>query len=218
MPRIPRGQMPGLAYHVLNRGNGRATLFHKDTDYRVFCDLLYAAKHTFQVALLGFCVMPNHFHLVLQPQTPDALRALMPWWLTSHVRRYHRHDHSSGHVWQGRFKSFPIQQDIHVLTVLRYVLLNPVRAGLVTHAAYWPWSSLNAAYPPDPWPVTPPDDWGLRWLATPLPDDDLSQLRTCVNRQAPFGAPDWIARVARTLGLQPTIRPRGRPPKPHLEK
>ncbi len=218
MPRIPRGQMPGLAYHVLNRGNGRATIFHKDADYRAFCDLLYAAQKKLPVGLLGFCVMPNHFHLVLQPQPPSALSAMMQWWLTSHVRRYHRHYHGSGHVWQGRFKSFPIQQDHHLLTVLRYVLLNPVRAGLATRAEQWPWTSLNPAYPPDPWPLAPPDDWALRWLATPLPDEELTQVRTCVNRQAPFGSPDWIARMATPLGLESTLRARGRPHKPSPEK
>ena len=218
MPRISRGQIPGLAYHALNRGNGRATIFHKDADYRTFCDLLSVAKKKFSVSLLGFCVMPNHFHLVLQPETPSALSAMMQWWLTSHVRRYHRHYRSSGHVWQGRFKSFPIQQDEHLLTVLRYVLLNPVRAGLVTRAEQWPWASLNPAYRPDPWPLAPPDDWALRWLATPLPEEEITQLRTCVNRQAPFGTPDWIARMATVLGLQSTLRARGRPHKPTPEK
>jgi putative transposase len=218
MPRIPRGHLPGLAYHVLNRGNGRATIFHKDADYRAFCDLLVAAKQKFPVSLLGFCVLPNHFHLVLQPETPSALSGFMQWWLTSHVRRYHRHYHSSGHVWQGRFKSFPIQTDAHLLTVLRYVLLNPVRANLVTRAERWPWSSLNPAYPPDPWPVEAPVDWALRWLATPLPDEDLNQIRTCVNRQAPYGASDWVTQTASALGLHATLRPRGRPPKPSLEK
>lgn len=218
MPRIPRGQVPGLAYHVLNRGNGRATIFHKDADYRAFCDLLAAARKKFPVAVLGFSILPNHFHLVLQPQTPAALSAFMQWWLTSHVRRYHRHYHGSGHVWQGRFKSFPIQSDEHLLMVLRYVLLNPVRADLVTRAERWPWSSLNPTYPPDPWPLEPPTDWTVRWLATPLPDEALTQIRTCVNRQAPFGAPDWVAQTAKTLGLHSTLRPRGRPPKPSLEK
>jgi putative transposase len=142
----------------------------------------------------------------------------MQWWLTSHVRRYHRHYHSSGHVWQGRYKSSPIQQDEHLLTVLRYVLLNPVRAGLVDRAAHWPWSSLNPAYPPDPWPVEPPTDWAIRWLATPLPHEEITLIRSSVNRQAPFGTSDWIARMATALGLQSTLRSRGRPHKPSPEK
>jgi len=86
------------------------------------------------VGLFAVCVLPNHFRVVVQPGPPHQLSAGRQWWLTSHVRRDHRHHHRSGHVWQGRFKSFPIQQDAHLLTVLRDVLLTPVRAGLVARA------------------------------------------------------------------------------------
>ncbi|BFU92124.1 MAG: hypothetical protein NTAFB01_33110 [Nitrospira sp.] len=127
MPRIPRGSSAGYAYHVLNRGNGGATVFHKDADYAAFLDLLGTAKVRHPIKIFGFCLMPNHFHLVIAPKIGDGLSPFMQWWLTSHVRRYHRHYRSHGHVWQGRFKSFPIQQDGHLLTVL----LNPVRANLV---------------------------------------------------------------------------------------
>ena len=112
-------------------------------DYAAFLVLLQMAKSKYPVRVLGFCLMLNHFHLVLQPATVSPLSPFMQWWMTSHVRRYHRHYRSHGHVWQGRFKSFPIQQDDHLLTVLRYVLRNPVRAGLVEHARDWPWSSLR---------------------------------------------------------------------------
>ncbi len=210
MPRIPRAQLAGQAYHVLNRGNGRATVFHKDGDYRAFLDLLARAKAKFPVQVLGFCLLPNHFHLVVQPHTPAALSPFMQWWLTSHVRRYHRHYASSGHVWQGRFKSFPIQHDGHLLTVVRYVLLNPVRAGLVPRAVDWPWSSLQHPALVDPLPL--PADWS-RQLEDPLPDHDLSALRTCVARQAPFGTPGWQAQIAALTNLVSTLRPRGRPRK-----
>jgi putative transposase len=112
----------GHAYHVLNRGNGGATVFHKDGDYTAFLDLLATAKAKDPVKLFGVCLMPNHFHLVVQPATDGALSSFMQWWMTSYVRRYHRHYRSHGHVWQGRFKSFPIQQEMHLLTVLHYVL------------------------------------------------------------------------------------------------
>lgn len=111
IPRIPRGQLAGHAYHVLNRGHGGAVVFHKATDYAAFLALLETAKAKFPVRVFGFCLMPNHFHLVLQPATVNALSPFMQWWMTSHVRRYHRHYRSTGHVRQGRFKSFPIQQD-----------------------------------------------------------------------------------------------------------
>lgn len=216
MPRIPRGQVAGHAYHVLNRGNGGATVFHKEGDYTACLDLLAPAKAKYPVKLFGVCLMPNHFHLVVQPATEAALCSFMQWWMTSHVRRYHRHYRSHGHVWQGRFKSFPIQQDSHLLTVLRYVLRNPVRAGLVEHAMDWPWSSLRFPHLSAPPPLAVPTDW-LPWIDQPLFDHELTTLRTCVNRQQPFGTTDWQTVTATTLGLESTLRQRGRP-KTLLEK
>jgi putative transposase len=212
MPRIPRGQVAGHAYHVLNRGNGGATVFHKVGDYTAFLDLLATAKAKYPVKLLGFCLMPNHFHLVVQPATEAALSHFMQWWMTSHVRRYHRHYRSHGHVWQGRFKSFPIQEDGHLLTVLRYVLRNPVRAGLVEQTIQWPWSSLRVPHLTDAAPIPLPED-GMHWIDQPLFEQELTALRTCVNRQQPFGAPEWQQRLATALGLESTLRRRGRPSK-----
>lgn len=105
--------------------------------------MLAEAKKRESVKLFGFCLMANHFHLVVEPAHPTALSQFMQWLLTSHVRRYHQHYGTSGHVWQGRFKSFPVQRDEHLITVLRYVLQNPVRAGLSNTAREWPWSSLT---------------------------------------------------------------------------
>ena len=101
---------------------------------KLFLSLLVEAKKRHRVKLFGFCLMPNHFHLVLEPTHQTALSQFMQWLLTSHVRRYHQHYGSSGHIWQGRFKSFPVQRDGHLMTVLRYVLQNPVRAGLSSTA------------------------------------------------------------------------------------
>ena len=216
MPRIPRGQIGGHAYHVLNRGNAGALIFHKDRDYHAFLALLADAKARYPVKILGFCLMPNHFHLVLQPATPDALCHFMQWWLTSHVRRYHQHYRSHGHVWQGRFKSFPIQQDVHLLTVLRYVLNNPVRAGLVARPLEWPWSSLQYPTLVDPCPIDMPANWN-QWIEESLFDHELAAIRTCVNRQAPFGVPSWVEWLAKALGLESTLRSRGRPHKPQTK-
>lgn len=213
MPRIPRGASAGHAYHVLNRGNGGVTVFHKDADYAAFLDLLGAAKARYPVQIFGFCLMPNHFHLVIAPTTDDGFSPFMQWWMTSHVRRYHRHYRSHGHVWQGRFKSFPIQQDNHLLTVLRYILLNPVRAKLMDHAQDWRWSHLHFPTLIDPLPIPAPTEDPFA-LNQPLSQPDLTTLRTCVNRQQPFGTADWQARIAALLGLVSTLRPRGRPRRP----
>ena len=120
MPRTARASQGNWCYHVLNRGNGRAEVFHKPEDYDAFVALFEPACERLRMRILGYCLMPNHFHLVLWPYGDGDLGRWMQWLMTSHVRRYHRHYGGSGHVWQGRFKAFPIQEDEHLLGVLRY--------------------------------------------------------------------------------------------------
>src|SRR5260370_25240280 len=109
MPRGARDALGGYCYHVLNRGNGRRPVFRKDGDFAAFIKLLREAGARVDVRLLAYCLMPNHFHLALWPRRNGDLSAYMMWLTTAHVRRYHQHYHSSGHVWQGRYRSFPIQ-------------------------------------------------------------------------------------------------------------
>ena len=210
MPRIPRGQQGGYVYHVINRGNGRTTVFHKTQDYEAFLSLLVEAKKRHRVKIFGFCLMPNHFHLVLEPAHQTALSQFMQWLLTSHVRRYHQHYGSSGHVWQGRFKSFAVQRDEHLITVLRYILQNPVRAGLSSTAREWAWSSLRRPQLIDACPVED-ERQSVDQLGEPIKEDQLAMVRECLNRQRPFGKTDWQAEMAATFGLGSTLRPRGRP-------
>ena len=185
---------------------GRTTVFHKSQDYEAFLSLLSEAKKRHPVKIFGFCLMPNHFHFVLEPAHENTLSQFMQWLLISHVRRYHKHYGSSGHIWQGRFKSFPVQRDEHLITVLRYVLQNPVRAGLSSRAREWRWSSLQRPQLIDPCPV---DD--EERLAEPMNEDQLTTIRECLNRQRPFGKKDWQAEVGAMFGLASTLRPRGRP-------
>ena len=138
MPRISRAQQAGFVYHVINRGNGRATIFHKAQDYQAFLSILALAKARHPVKMFAFSLMPNHFHFLIEASHHQSLSRFMQWLLTSHVRRYHKHYRSSGHVWQGRFKSFPMQRDEHLLMVLRYVLQIPVRSCLAASIDDWP--------------------------------------------------------------------------------
>src|SRR5262245_14067851 len=142
MPRTARASRGGYCYHVINRGNARTEVFHKDGDYQAFLRLIGEACERLPMRVLAYCLMPNHFHLVLWPHKNGDLSRWMQWLMTAHVRRYHKHYHSSGHVWQGRFKAFPIQEDDHQLTVLRYVERNALRAELARCASKWPWCSL----------------------------------------------------------------------------
>ena len=135
--------MGGVCYHVLNCGNGRAEVFHKKEDFVALLDLMEEASERLPMRLLAWCLIPNHFHLVLWPHEDGDLSRWMQWLLTSHVRRYHRHYHGSGHVWQGRFKAFPIEEDEHLWTVLRYVERNALRR-ILCGAEDWLWSSAGA--------------------------------------------------------------------------
>ncbi|MEM9658784.1 MAG: transposase [Planctomycetota bacterium] len=224
MPRTARASAGNVCYHVLNRGNARMEVFRKEDDYDdygAFLGLLNEANERSSMRLLSFCLMPDHFHLVAWPREEGDLSRWMQWLLTSHVRRYHRRYHSSGHVWQGRFKAFPIQSDEHLLTVMRYVERNPVRAKSipVRKAQNWPWSS--AGRPPRNYepalvhagPVKKRTDW-LDWVNRPLTAAELKAVRTSVERGRPYGSQIWQKRTANKLGLEFTMRPRGRPKKP----
>lgn len=277
MPRPLRLAPAGLCFHVINRGNGRATVFHKPEDYAAFLRILALGCERIDMRLLAWCMMPNHFHLVLWPLRDGDLARWMQWVTTCHVRRYHRHYKGSGHVWQGRYKAFVAQDTSYLLTMLRYVERNPVRAGLAARAEEWPWSSARfagsglagsgsisagglAEMVPDPMgggdtgssmgsgtfsrilprekepdPYDPYDPLGYLpcrpleayWVAGPVPrpkswlgfvnrtdrEKDLKLIRASVNRGTPLGEPDWQQKLAARLGLESTLRPRGRPSK-----
>jgi len=219
MPRTGRADRGGICYYVINRGNARRQIFFKAGDYQAFLKALGNAHQEVPVTLLGYCLMPNHFHLIAWPGHDGELGRFMHWLENAHVRRYHRHYRSSGHLYQGRFKSFPIQQDEHLLTVLRYVERNPIRAGLVERAEEWPWSSARwrrqGESPPlylQLEPVARPPDW-LDYVQQPLTLDELQAVRTSVNRGRPYGTLPWMQETAQALGLEPSLRPRGRPRK-----
>ena len=129
---------------MLNRANARMTIFDDDGDYEAFETILEQAVARFETRLLAYCLMPNHWHLVVWPRNDGELSSLVGWLTLTHTQRWHAHRRSagSGHVYQGRFKSFPIQEDDHFYTVARYVERNALRANLVPRAEQWRWSSL----------------------------------------------------------------------------
>ncbi len=218
MPRIQRGLGDDVVYHVINRGNGRQGVFHKDKDYEAFLKLMKAAKERHAVNVYGYCLMPNHFHMAVRPEKGEELSRWMQWLMTSHVRRYHRHYESSGHVWQGRYKSFMVQDDSHLLMVLRYIEGNPVRAKIVSSAKEWRWSSHNEVLGGekrgllDKVPIEFQKDW-TEYVDQPLQENDLDRVRSSVNRQTPLGDAGWLMKVCREFGLESTVRRRGRPRK-----
>ncbi len=220
MPRRPRFSSGGYVYHVLNRAVGRRTIFHTDKDYAAFLQVLEAARHKVPMRLLSFAIMPNHWHLVLWPIGDGDLSNYMQWLTMTHTQRWHALHATSGTgpLYQGRFKSFPVQDDDHFLTVCRYVERNPLRANLTTHAQNWQWSSLwqhvneRFAVSLDTWPVPQPAEW-LAYVNRPETEAELAAIRNSVRRGAPFGDPSWRAVAAKQLGLESTLTAPGRPRK-----
>jgi putative transposase len=226
MDRAPRAAVGGLVYHVLNRANARHTLFVAPADYAAFEQVLAEAQDQCPVALLGYCVMPNHWHLVLAPEKDGDLSRFVGWLTLTHTQRRHAHRHTAGtgHLYQGRFKSFPVEADDHFLTVCRYVERNALRAGLVRRAEEWRWGSLarrvqEVTGPPvrlGAWPVPVPGDW-LAWVNAPQTAAEEAAVRRCGRRGRPYGSAAWVSATVARLGLGVTLRSPGRPRKPRAE-
>ncbi|MGA2621916.1 MAG: transposase [Thermoguttaceae bacterium] len=224
MPRRLRVSSGGFAYHVLNRAVARERIFRTVRDYEAFEKVLGEAKQRLPMRLLAWCVLPNHWHLVLWPRGDGDLSEFMRWLSVTHTQRWHAAHHTSGTgpLYQGRFKSFPIQEDEHLWAVLRYVERNALRAKLVPSAEAWRWCSLprrlrgGAAELLDEGPLPLPRDW-RRHVQLAQTEAELAALRQSVVRGAPFGEGSWQERTAKRLHLQSTLRARGRPRKAHDE-
>jgi putative transposase len=222
MGRPLRAAPGGLVYHVLNRANGRQRLLEKDGDYAAFERVLGEAQQRIPMRILAYCVMPNHWHLVLWPYRDGELSRFMSWLTLTHTQRWHayRQTVGTGHLYQGRFKSFVVQTDEHLLTVCRYVERNALRAGLVERAEQWRWSSLwrmiDGDAPPhaliSDWPVARPADW-VAQVNGEEGAEDLTRIRQSVVRSQPFGQTEWARAMVERFNLGSTMRNEGRPRK-----
>jgi putative transposase len=221
MPRRARNAPGGFVYHALNRAVARLPLFQKPADYAAFERLLAEALAKYPTRLLAYCLMPNHWHLVLWPEQDGEMTAFLRWLTLTHSMRWHAHYHTAGtgHIYQARYKSFPVETDDHLYTVLRYVERNALRANLVGRAEAWRWGSLwrrqgRGAGPLTlhPWPVPLPGDW-LERVNAPQSAGEVEAVRRAVVRGSPFGSPAWQVATAQRLGLEATLRPKGRPKK-----
>ncbi|MFG0290282.1 MAG: transposase [Rhodopirellula sp. JB044] len=222
MGRPKRADAAGHCYHMLNRANLRATIFHKDEDYDAFVVILREAVEKFDIRLFSFCLMPNHWHLCVSPNIDGEMGRFAQWVILTHTQRYHAHYNTAGegHLYQGRFKSFPVQSDEHFLTVSRYVERNAFSAKLCDAPESWLWGSLyhwstktvlgNQLL--SAWPVRRSANWIAR-VQTDFTKSEREQLAWSVRRGVPFGEETWVESIARKFDLESTMRPRGRPKK-----
>jgi putative transposase len=224
-----------LIYHVLNRANARLKIFSGRNDYEEFVQAMNESLEHVPIRVLSWCLMPDHWHLVLWPRREGELSEFMRRLSVTHTRRWHarRHSSGSGHLYQGRYRSFPVEPDAHLVEVCRYVEGNAVRAAMVRKAVDWPWSSVadraggrardgkssvaakaGAIERPalSDWPIETPRGWPAR-VDAKIDSAELAELRKSVQRGTPFGSLEWQAKIARRLHLESTMRPRGRPRK-----
>ena len=226
MPRPLRPIADGLVYHVINRGNGRQSVFLADEDYLAFLKAIGDLKERKPFDLYGYCLMPNHIHLLLRPREVPISRIVQSL-LVSHTHRYHRRHKTCGHVWQGRFKSPVVQDDDHLLCVLRYIEANPLRAKLIAAAGEYRWSSFatpgqgaaNDLLDPVPayealaaYRAVRCRRWSAYVHQTP-PETEFKSIRRSNATGLPYGDSSWVKRLANRLKLDLAIRPRGRPRK-----
>lgn len=220
MARPPRADEAGAIYHALNRGNSRQTIFQKNCDYEAFERIVVEALKRFPVDLFSYQWMPNHWHMVLRPRENRAMGRLLHWISMTHSARYHAHYHTTGegHLYQGRFKSFPVQDDGHFHIVCRYVERNALTAGLVSSAEDWQWGSLrnwcvrSSKIALAPWPIDRLPNW-LERVNERLDSTAERNLQRSIKRSSPFGEPTWVKSTAQQFQLESTLRPRGRPRK-----
>lgn len=222
MPRIHRVDVGEHVYHVINRANARVPIFENDTDYELFETILTEGKEKYDMRILAYCLMPNHWHLVLCPKNDGDLSKFMSWVTNTHTRRWHvmKKTVGHGHLYQGRYKSFLCQTDAHFLTLVRYVERNAQKANLVKRAENWKWSSVwrrekgtqNHKKLLSSWSVSMPQNY-LSWLNEPQSLSEEETIERSTAKNIPFGNDRWRGDMIKKYGLEQTIRSVGRPRK-----
>ena len=215
--RITKG---GVAYHVLNRANGKLRIFKKDQDFAAFEKIIAEGLEQFSIRLCGYCIMGNHWHMLLWPGDDEAMPDFMQWITATHAKRWHVAHGTTGigHIYQGRYKSFPIQHNWRYLKTMRYIENNPVRAEIAETAADWQWSSFacrtgaNKPFELDTGPVPIPENWA-EIIRAEMPEKDCVKLANCIKRGCPYGEDDWVVNTAKELELESTLKKPGRPRK-----
>jgi len=227
MARLARVVVPNCPHHITQRGNRRQTTFFCEDDYRAYLDLLveWCGKH--EVRIWAYCLMPNHVHLIVVPPTADALRPAIGEAHRRYTRRVNFREGWRGHLWQGRFASFPMDGS-HLMAAARYVERNPVKAKLARTAAAWPWSSAAAHVTSKPdgicetaWLTDRIAGWVCTWakhLRKRDEKDFASMMHLHENTGRPLGNEGFVKKLETTLGRMLTPGKPGRPKKATIEK
>jgi putative transposase len=223
MPRRPRAILPDVAHHITQRGNNREPVFHSSDDRRFYLDLLGRHAAHYGARILGYCLMTNHVHLIAVPRLENSLARTLGCTHSEYALALNRAQGRSGHVWQNRFFSCLLDES-HLLRALRYVELNPVRAGLASDPSGWPWSSARAHTVDgvlDPVLDCCWAEYFGRWdfgewreiLSAGISVGESDSIRRATHTGEPLGSRDFVAAVERQAGRRLRVLARGRPRK-----
>ncbi|MCF7957558.1 MAG: transposase [Phycisphaerae bacterium] len=226
MPRKKRITKGNFVYHVINRANGKLRIFKKDLDFIAFENILAEGLERFDMRMCGYCIMSNHWHLLLWPVGDGDLTNFMRWITLTHTQRWHAAHGTTGtgHVYQGPFKSFPVQKNQRYLKTMQYIEANPLAACMVQSVADWPWSSYShrcfevgtvkneKPFSLDPGPMQLPENWP-EIVNRKLKEEETAELARCIRKGTPYGDKEWTIKTAEKLNLQSTLREKGRPGK-----
>ncbi len=223
MPRVARIVIPGWPHHLTQRGNNQQDVFFVVDDRRTYLAFLKERCTEAGVALLGYCLMTNHVHLIAVPSRAEALAAAIGRTHFAYSRYVNRLHGRSGHLWQNRFYSCPLAEP-QAWSALRYVERNPVRAGLTRAAWRYPWSSAAAhvGEGPDTSGLLDLDDWAATWkperwralLREPLEEGETQRLRRHLHTGRPLASDRVLAKLESKLGRRLRPLPVGRPKQP----
>ncbi len=226
MARLPRVVIVDVPHHVTQRGNARQVILASDADRLTYLALLREYAQLYALSLLGYCLMPNHVHLIAIPQTSWALSQSLKQAHGRYAAYWNVRQSSTGHVWQGRFYSCPLDES-HLWAALRYVELNPVRAGRVASPEQWRWSSAAThcgLTVPDPWLEM--ERWRKRWTAAQWREflgeaesaTHLHRLRHSTHTGRPLGSADFVAGLEALTSRPLAARKGGRPKKTSADR
>lgn len=225
MPRGPRIVVPGIPHHVVHRGNNRQQLFRCDRDYFVLIKNIKEAKEKFNCLLYAYCFMKNHIHMIIQPKEVDGLSKMIKLVAGRYTRYVNKTYERTGTLWEGRFKSSPIEQERYLLGCIKYIELNPVRAGVVENPAEYRWSSCsirafgkkNSLVDLDPYYIelgkTPQERAKAykQWLKSFIAEEEWKYIKEGVEKSTPIASLDFINVLSAILNRSIIVRPQGRP-------
>jgi putative transposase len=220
MARQPRLDIADQIFHVINRSNARWDIFKTEKDFQGVLKSLVETFELIPIDIFAFCIMSNHWHFIVKPKANGDMAQFFGKFTQKATQRWHAKHGSvgTGHLFQGRFKSFLVEKDDYFFQLAKYVEANPLRAAMVKKAEDWPWSSLSlrlknlelAKKILVPWPVDIPKNY-LNLINQPLPKVQLDNIRTSLEKSRPLGSEGWVARQVNKYNLGYTLREPGRP-------